>query len=88
MTLQQAAADAIACQDACNLSGVAHSLIDALDAIRETAEYREGGTRVLNQHPIVTLYLAKLADLNRMDYSWPIQAWEECKRLAGEEGAQ
>lgn len=60
MTLKQAAQSALDCQDACNLSGVAHSMLDAIAAIRADAS----NTVKVNQHPIVTLYLLKMNELN------------------------
>ncbi len=60
MTLKQAAQSAIDVQDACNLSGVAHSMLDAIAAIRADAS----NTLPVNQHPIVTLYLLKMNELN------------------------
>lgn len=67
MTYQDAAQDAITCQDACNLSGVARSLVEALDAIWEQARAQGKGTDYVNTHPIVSLFLHKLTDLNRLD---------------------
>jgi len=63
--LQQAAKTALAVQDACNLSGVARSFVEALDAIRNSVDYTR--TQSLNEHPIVTLFVAKLASLNGSD---------------------
>ncbi len=60
MTLKQAAQSAIDVQDACNLSGVAHSMLDAIAAIRDDA----ANTVQVNQHPIVTLFLLKMCELN------------------------
>lgn len=60
MTLKQAAQSALDCQDACNLSGVAHSMLDAIAAIRADAS----NTIAVNQHPIVTLYMLKMCELN------------------------
>lgn len=60
MTLKQAAQSALDCQDACNLSGVAHSMLDAIAAIRA----EPSNTIQVNQHPIVTMYMLKMAELN------------------------
>lgn len=56
--------DAIQVQDACNLSGVAHSLCEAMKVIREEPDCN--GTDYVNRHPVVTMYLSKMADLNGM----------------------
>ena len=66
MTLQQAAQTALDVQDACNLSGVAHSFVDiVMDVLWPEARRLNHGTDWVNQHPIVTLFLDKLASLNR-----------------------
>jgi hypothetical protein len=62
-SLADVAREAIAVQNACNLSGVAHSFLDAIATIRNSAS----GTREVNTHPIVTLYISKLASLNGTD---------------------
>lgn len=62
-TLQQAAQTAIDVQNACNLSGVVHSLADICSSLRELPDCT--GTAWVNEHPIVTLFIDKLASLNR-----------------------
>lgn len=65
-TLQQAAQAAIDCQDACNLSGVLHSLHSIVkDTLWPEANKLGLGTAYINQHPIVACFLDKLASLNR-----------------------
>jgi hypothetical protein len=65
MTLQQAAQTALDCQDACNLSGVLVSLQDIVSTVLWSEAWRLGkGTDWVNEHPIVTLMLDKLDDLN------------------------
>jgi len=64
MNYQQAAQSALDVQDACNLSGVLFSFADAMHAICEKQNELGEGTEWKNRHAIVTLYLAKLADLN------------------------
>lgn len=66
--LSRAARNALQCQDACNLSGVGRSFADALDAINAASHVlshakRDGGTRWKNRHPVVFLFVHKLADL-------------------------
>lgn len=58
MTYKELAQQSLDIQDASNLSGVVHAM--ALEA-RE----RGHGTGWINQHPIVTLFIDKLAHLNR-----------------------
>ncbi len=69
MTYQQAAQMALDCQDASNLSGVAKSFAGpVMDALWDEARRTGHGTDWINQHPIVTLFLDKLASLNRTLY--------------------
>ncbi len=93
MTLQKAAGEALACQDACNSSGIARSMVEAMDAIRkEPHSWMENGTRVhsggLNTHPIVFMFLYKLMALAGHE---PLNLWDEyseaekaCQAIAAE----
>jgi len=65
MTYQQAAQAALQVQDASNLSGVAHTFDQAMAALWDEAHRQGKGTAWVNQHPIVTLFLDKMASLNR-----------------------
>lgn len=64
-SMKDAARDALQCQNACNLSGVAHSFLDAVKFIRESNPGLSTGE--INRHPIVTLFLSKLVSLNGTD---------------------
>jgi hypothetical protein len=65
MTLQQAAQTALDAQNAVNLSGVLHSLNEILATVLWPEARKLGrGTEFVNNHPIVTLFLHKLASLN------------------------
>lgn len=86
ITLQQAAKDALMCQNACNLSGVAHSFLQAVQAVNEGARRIDEGTDWRNNHPIIRLYVDKLASLcgmqgpnSIMNYA---QADWDCQRIA------
>lgn len=58
--------DAILVQDACNLSGVVHSLAIHCQKLRE-----EGNdTDEINKHPATVMYVAKLAHLCGIDVDW------------------
>lgn len=81
MTYQEAAQWALDCQDACNLSGVAHSLSRAVAAIWDEANKTGKGTDWVNTHPIVALYLSKLCDLNGRSQDYGIIS-DECKQIA------
>lgn len=69
-TMQEAAKLAIEVQDACNLSGVLKAFSDiASNTIWPEANRLGKGTDWVNQHPICTLFLDKLSDLNgRKDF--------------------
>jgi len=64
-SLQHAAFVSLQIQDAVNLSAV---VLEFNEVLRETlwpeAHRRGLGTRWVNQHPIATLFLSKIADLN------------------------
>ena len=82
---KRAAQNAIQVQDACNLSGVAHSYWSAIEAICERANQLGQGTRWKNTHVIVTMFLLKMAELNGCGstlHETYTQAEELCKRIA------
>ena len=64
MTYQEAAATALQVQDAVNLSGVVRSFSEATSAVWEEAHRTNKGTGWVNTHPIATLFLFKLRELN------------------------
>ena len=77
---------AITVQDACNLSGVAHSLAELLPRIREEPDCT--GTDFVNSHPIVVMYVNKLSSLSGAENGLAFStAYEECKRRACDCGA-
>src|SRR6266566_6841421 len=66
MTIQEAAKTALLVQDACNLSGVLASFHNiVMDVLWPEARRLGKATEFVNTHPIVTLFLDKLASLNR-----------------------
>lgn len=66
MTLKEAAQEALDVQNACNLSGVLRSFHEIVSGpIRDEARKQGKGIEFVNTHPIVTLFLSKLCDLNR-----------------------
>ena len=74
-TIKQHALDALAVQDACNLSGVVHSFSRAMtDLWEETRKCKGGGTRFVNRHPVSVLYSYKIAALAGVE---PISACNE-----------
>lgn len=53
-------------QDACNLSGVVHSLKDAMSDLWAMARALGKGTDWVNKHPVCRLYASKIAHLTGM----------------------
>jgi DTW domain-containing protein YfiP len=81
MTLQEAAQTALEVQNACNLSGVLASFHHVvIDALWPEARRLNKGTEWVNQHPICTLFLDKLSDLNRRGDFY--SAYNEVEHLA------
>jgi hypothetical protein len=81
---------AIEVQDACNLSGVVHSLARILPKIREEKDCT--GTDYVNGHPIVRLYVAKLMHLAQMDDPSDVsatvgEAWNAVLAVTEKQGA-
>jgi hypothetical protein len=81
MTYKQAAKTALDCQDGCNLSGTFSVLLKQCDAICEESHRLNQGTDWRNHHPIVTLFLSKLVDLNGREAEF-FKAFEGCERIA------
>lgn len=84
VTIKQAAQRALDVQDACNLSGVVNTLADITRLMRMALDM---DTPTCNRHPIVTMFLLKLCELNGCGTTLhetygPAEA--ECKRLASE----
>jgi hypothetical protein len=66
LTYQQLAQQALDIQDASNLSGVAHAFSRGVRILSDEARKRGEGTEWVNEHPIVSLFLDKLASLNHI----------------------
>lgn len=83
MTLKQAAQSALDVQDACNFSGILHSLSSiVLDVL-----WAQPGanSQWISHHPIIVMYMLKLAELGGWDSTLnPAYepAAQECKALA------
>jgi hypothetical protein len=84
VTYQELAQQALDVQDACNLSGVVHSFAKAMDVLWAEARERNKGTAWINQHPIVSLFLDKLASLNGSQYNSSVvfRAFDEVRHIA------
>jgi hypothetical protein len=65
-TIKRAAETALQVQDGCNLSGILQSFNEIVkDSLWPAAREEGKGTDWINQHPICTLFLDKLASLNQ-----------------------
>lgn len=85
-TIQEVAKEAIQVQDACNLSGVVHSFSRAMETIWSEARLQNHGTEWVNTHPIVTLYIDKLASLNNYRHDFTIlQMYSKVEAIAESE---
>ena len=88
MTIQEAAQSALDVQDASNLSGVVFHFARVMQAICDDSHSEGTGTRERNRHPIVTMYLLKLCELNgcgsTLHESYE-RAEAECLRLAAKD---
>ena len=72
---------ALLSQGACNLSGLAHGLAEAMETLWEEANEQGQGTDYVNNHPIVRLYLEQMNFLCQADYSESYRICrEKCKK--------
>jgi len=87
MTYKQAAEHALLVQDACNTSGIARGMIEAIDAIREKAKDPTDNVMEVRNHPIIQMFLMKLCELNgcgsTLDPAYDA-AEAACKRIVEE----
>ena len=69
--------DALAVQNAANLSGVAHSYADLCVAMHQAGL----GTSAICDHPASQLYAAKVADMTGLNYHYPAAAEAKANAL-------
>lgn len=81
-TLSELAREALEVQNACNLSGVVHSFSRVVSQLR--ACLPEAGTTEINEHPIVRLWVDKLASLSgtQNSSSWAMEAYRQVRDMA------
>lgn len=72
--------DALAVQNAANLSGVAHGFADLCVAMHQAGM----GTSAICDHPASQLYAAKVADLVGLNYHYPAAAEAKANALIRE----
>ena len=65
---------AIEVQDACNLSGVVH----AFGRIQSEMVAQGMRTDERNQHPVTRMFVAKMADLAGIEYTFPSKDYVYC----------
>lgn len=87
MTIQQAAQIALDVQNAVNLSGVVRSFAEATQAVWDEAHKNGKGTEWVNTHPIVLLFVDKLADLSGQPVMNYAQITREVEKIAAVEEA-
>lgn len=81
-SISNLAADALAVQNACNLSGVAYSFAGAMSALWAHAHATGMGTGWVNQHAITRAYLCKLVSLSGCEsINVQIDALRECAKI-------
>jgi hypothetical protein len=72
-TIEELARDALAVQNACNLSGVVFGFARTMESLCELATEGGHGTDWKNTHPIAVLWSSKIASLtgseNSLDFS-------------------
>jgi hypothetical protein len=69
--------DALACQNACNLGGLAHSWSRLTEAMSQAGL----STSAICDHPACILYSAKAADLCGLNYHYPSAAETKANAL-------
>ena len=79
--------DAIDVQDACNLSGVARSFVQAIDWVRKQPEY--AGSEYERKHPIIVMFVSKLASMVDVETMEAFgKAYAACKDEARKRGGR
>jgi hypothetical protein len=82
------AEEAIAVQDACNMSGVVHSFDRIVSDLADLARERGLGGDFVRSHPVVKMFADKIADLARVRTMEEFgEAYDACKELAARAAA-
>ena len=81
---KELAQKALDVQNACNVSGIVHTLTDVIDELWAIERERHiESTDRINNHIVVRAFIAKLADLAGFDYSTELGFWDKLSKLAG-----
>ncbi len=73
--------DALQIQDACNLSGVVHSMAEVMESVCDVAHRLGNGTAWKNRHPVIVLFAAKVAHLAGLSDSSLCDTYERSHQL-------
>jgi len=76
--LKAAFRDALAVQNACNLSGILESLYRHLPAIRVAT----GNTDAFNRHPVIRLFAEQIAHLSGMNICGDLETYDAAYKAA------
>jgi len=76
------AKEALAVQDACNLTGVVHAFSRSVTRLRRAIPGE--GTRTYNTHPIVRVWISKLADLAGINHDVDFTSWDKVHAMKGD----
>jgi hypothetical protein len=76
--------EALDIQDGSNLGGLVHRFNEVVSELQEEMHRSGYSTSWVNRHPIITLWLDKLCDLNCTygDHQLVSQAYHQCKDAA------
>jgi hypothetical protein len=78
-------AQAVAVQDACNLSGVVFDFAKAMQVICDESNRLNKGTDWKNRHPVAVLFSSKIASLTHSEGGLEFgYAYDVCKKVIGE----
>ena len=92
MTTKELAAEALIVQNACNLSGVAHTFSRVMSDLWELARAEEKGTDWVNTHPIAIVWVDKMQSLTGGGYEASVynilEALDEVRKLAETDNEQ
>lgn len=80
-TLAQLSQEALDIQNACNMGGLSNGFARAVE---DLSPHCPEGTSQRNRHPVTSLWIAKLADLAGIDYTYPRDADAQCRKWAAD----
>lgn len=81
-TLKELARDALNVQNACNLSGVVISFAQVIRDLKDNLP--NAGSDEINQHPIIKIWVDKLASLTGLEQGVLIKEYQIVSNIAGD----